>query len=191
MPGRLSEPCFLLTGVQQSPPIRSGGFAIAFLDLFDLDLTRTLVHLTKLGLAFLLALPVAWDRESEERSLGLRTFPLVAMASASYVLVASAGIGDGPELARIVQGLITGIGFLGGGAIVKRGASVHGTATAAGIWSTAAMGAAVALGRLEIAVALTLANVFVLRSMRTVKDIIEDDRDANEEQKNGGAQRGL
>ena len=65
---------------------------------------------------------------------------------------------------------MTGIGFLGGGAIVKRGLDVHGTATAASIWTTAAPTAAVAYGLFEIAVLLSLVNFLVLRFLKPVKD---------------------
>lgn len=148
------------------------------LELFNIDLDRAAGHLLQLGLAFLLALPIAWDREKEERTLGLRTFPLVAMASAGYILIAQTVLGwEDPEHARIVQGLMTGIGFLGGGAIVKRGVNVQGTATAASIWSTAAVGAAVAYGRIEIALALTIANFLTLRWLKSLKEVVDNDED--------------
>ncbi len=139
----------------------------------SIDFERAGWQLLQLGLAFLMALPVAWDREQSERTLGLRTFPLVAMASCGYILVARSVIGwEGAEQARLIQGLMTGIGFLGGGAIVKRGVNVHGTATAASIWSTAAVGAAVAYGRLEIALALTAANLVTLRWLGSLKQVV-------------------
>jgi len=148
------------------------------LDLFEFDLQRALWHLLHLALAFALALPVAWDREREEHTLGLRTFPLVAMASAGYIMIAQTVLGwESAEQSRILQGLMTGIGFLGGGAIVKQGFTVRGTATAASIWSTAAMGAAVAYGRYEIAIALTLANFLTLRWLRPLKDVVADSND--------------
>ena len=148
------------------------------LELFNIDLGRAAGCLVQLGLAFLLALPIAWDREQEERTLGLRTFPLVAMASAGYILIAQTVLGwEDPEHARIVQGLMTGIGFLGGGAIVKRGLNVEGTATAASIWSTAAVGAAVAYGRIEIALALTIANFLTLRWLKSLKNVVDGDGD--------------
>ena len=141
-------------------------------DLLDIDFARAFDHLCRLGLAFVFALPIAWDREASDRSLGLRTFPLVAMASAGYVLIAQTVLGwESQEHSRIVQGLITGICFLGGGAIVKQGVSVRGTATAASIWSTAAIGAAVAWGRLEIALALSLATFLPIKWPRSLKDV--------------------
>lgn len=125
----------------------------------------------RLAVAFVLALPVALEREKADKPLGLRTFPLVAVASTAYVMVGKVAFaGDLGAQARIIQGLITGIGFLGGGAILKQGMDVRGTATAASIWSTAALGAAVAYDRYEIAVVLALVNFFVLRSLKDVSD---------------------
>jgi putative Mg2+ transporter-C (MgtC) family protein len=65
--------------------------------------------------------------------------------------------------------MIAGIGFVGGGAILKEGMSVHGTATAASIWNTAAIGASVAAGRYEIGVMLAILNVFTMRALVPVK----------------------
>lgn len=127
-------------------------------------------------MAYLLALPVAWDREKEARSAGLRTFPLVAVASCGYILVATSILGSGAEsLSRIIQGLITGIGFIGGGAILKDRGSVHGTATAASIWNTGAIGAAVACGRFEIALVLSVINFATLRLLTPLKRNVKED----------------
>jgi putative Mg2+ transporter-C (MgtC) family protein len=137
-------------------------------DFFDWPLL--LSHLAHVAAAYALALPVAWDREQEARSAGLRTFPLVAVAVCGYVLVARNAFGGSPEAqARIIQGLITGIGFIGGGAILKNGVRVRGTATAASIWNTGALGAAVAYGRYEIALLLSLINFATLRLLTPFK----------------------
>jgi putative Mg2+ transporter-C (MgtC) family protein len=141
-----------------------------------MDLSVIVFHLSRLALAFVLALPVAWDRERAERTLGLRTFPLVAMASTGYLLLAqTVAPDDASAQARFFQGLMTGIGFLGGGAIVKRGLNVHGTATAASIWNTAAVGAAVAYGLFEIAILLSAVNFAVLRWLGPIKDKVQED----------------
>ena len=98
--------------------------------------------------------------------MGLRTFSLVAMASCGYVLIATRVVGiDAEPQARIIQGLMTGIGFVGGGAILKHGANVRGTATAVSIWMTGALGAAVAYSELEIAVLLSVLNYLALRGL--------------------------
>ena len=133
-----------------------------------------------------LSLPIAWNRERATRQMGLRTFPLVALASTGFVLMGEISISDNPEArARILGGLITGVGFLGGGAILKEGLTVVGTATAASIWNVAAMGAAVAYGAYDIAIVLSLVNTAVLWGMTSVKreldDANEPDRDRDEE----------
>lgn len=136
----------------------------------DFELQQILSHFVYLAIAFALALPVGWDRERSERDIGLRTFPLVAMASCGFILVAEQIIGDDPQAnARVIQGLMTGIGFLGGGAIVKRGLDVRGTATAASVWTTAAVGAAVAYGRWDIGLALSIVTFATLRWLRPVE----------------------
>lgn len=135
-----------------------------------IDWTLALESLGKIALAYVLALPVAWDRELEARSAGLRTFPLVAIASCGYLLLGETLFAESPDAqARLVQGLITGIGFIGGGAILKDGGSVHGTATAASIWNTGAIGAAVAFGRFEVALVLSVINFATLRLLTAVK----------------------
>lgn len=70
--------------------------------------------------------------------------------------------------ARLIQGLISGIGFIGGGAILKEGANVRGLATASSIWCTGAIGAAVAFGRVEIAIVLSLITFLALRLLTPV-----------------------
>ena len=121
-------------------------------------------HLIDLVVAYLIALPIGWDREQEERSAGIRTFPLVAMASCGFVLIALRVLGDGSiGQARILEGLITGMGFVGGGAIIKHAGRASGTATAASLWATGALGAAVGYGLYDIAVILSLVTFVTLR----------------------------
>lgn len=118
---------------------------------------EALSHLVALALAYGLALPIGWNREKEERSAGVRTFPLVAMAACGFVLIAASLPGATPDVqSRILAGLMTGIGFVGGGAILKQGDRATGTATAASLWATGAIGAAVGYGELDIAVILSL-----------------------------------
>ncbi|WP_301591626.1 MgtC/SapB family protein, partial [Sabulicella glaciei] len=94
-----------------------------------------LPHLRDLSIAYVLALVIGWNREREARSAGLRTFPLVAIASCGFVQATEMSLGEDPEaVARVVSGIVTGIGFIGAGAIMKGGDEVRGTATAASIW---------------------------------------------------------
>ncbi len=142
-------------------------------ELMNIEWLPLLIMLIKLVVAFGLALPIAWEREHSTRLMGLRTFPIVAVASCGYVLVGEAMISDsGDARARLIQGLMSGIGFIGGGAILKEGTTVRGTATAASVWTTGAVGAAVAFGRYEIAIITVAINFFVLRWFSPLKEEI-------------------
>ena len=133
----------------------------------DFDL---LPHVAALLAAYLLAFPIGWNREHEERSAGLRTFPLVAVATCGFIQAAESMTAASPEaMARIIEGLITGMGFIGGGAILRREDSVKGTATAASLWVTGAIGVAVGLGALDVAILLSLATFITLWLLPALK----------------------
>lgn len=134
----------------------------------DIDINWAVVwfNLWHLLMAWGLALPVGWDRERRSRGAGLRTFPLVAVAACGYMLVGISVLDSTGAEARVVQGLITGVGFIGGGAILKSKGSVSGTATAASIWNTGLIGLAVAYQRYEIALIMSLINFMTLRLVR-------------------------
>jgi putative Mg2+ transporter-C (MgtC) family protein len=120
-------------------------------------------HLIALAVAYVLALPIGWNREKAERSAGLRTFPLVALATCGIVQATEHILAGHPEgTARIIEGLMTGMGFIGGGAILKTENSVRGTATAASLWATGATGAAVGLGAYDVAVVISLFTFLTL-----------------------------
>ena len=136
-------------------------------------------HLVALAIAYLLALPIGWNREKEERSAGLRTFPLVAVATCGFVQAAEGIAAESPEaMARIVEGLITGMGFIGGGAILKVKESVRGTATAASLWVTGAIGVSVGLGTIDVAVILTVIAFLTLTVLSPLKKAVDLDHDA-------------
>lgn len=137
----------------------------------SINLWEMLSHVVSLCVAYVLALPIGWNREREERSAGIRTFPLVSMAACGFVLVAIGVLGaDSPGQARILEGLMTGVGFIGGGAILKHGTQALGTATAASLWATGALGAAVGYGLYDIAVILSVATYVTLRYLAPIKD---------------------
>lgn len=120
-------------------------------------------HFIALAVAYVLALPIGWNREKAERSAGLRTFPLVALATCGIVQATEHILEGHPEgTARIIEGLMTGMGFIGGGAILKTSDSVRGTATAASLWATGATGAAVGLGAYDVAVMISLFTFLTL-----------------------------
>jgi putative Mg2+ transporter-C (MgtC) family protein len=148
-------------------------------ELFGTDHFNLLPHLVALVNAYLLALPIGWNREREERSAGLRTFPLVAVASCGFVQAAEGLVGTEPEaLARVIEGIITGMGFIGGGAILKVRDSVKGTATAASLWVTGAIGVSVGLGALDVAVMLTIMAFVTLYLLVPLKKMV-DQKDKN------------
>lgn len=117
-----------------------------------------------LAAAVVLALPTAWNREVGSRALGLRTFPLVSLGACAYVLIGRTfiGIDDPDAMARLLQGMMTGIGFVGGGAIIKHDDRVSGTADAASIWITGALGASIAFGQWSLGILLGLLNFLLL-----------------------------
>jgi putative Mg2+ transporter-C (MgtC) family protein len=135
-----------------------------------MDLNVILTHLYQIGIAYGLALPIAWNRETAARTAGLRTFPLVAVAACGYMLVGLQVLSSTDAEARVMYGVIVGMGFIGGGAILKGDSKVTGTATAASLWNTGAIGIAVAVHRYEIAVVLALINFLTLYVGRQIKD---------------------
>ena len=130
---------------------------------FDLSLKLLGYHFFQLSIAFILSLPIALNREMKDKGAGLRTFPLVSIASCAFMLVGmDIYQGADPE-ARIMYAIITGMGFIGGGAIFKGDNGVKGTATAASLWNTAAIGISVAYGRYEIAIILSVVSFLILQ----------------------------
>jgi putative Mg2+ transporter-C (MgtC) family protein len=135
----------------------------------DLQLALIWYHLYQIGIAFLLALPIAINREHRSEGAGLRTFPLVAIATCAFMLV-GIDVYSGPEAeARVMYGIISGMGFIGGGSIIKQHGRTGGTATAAGIWLTGAVGLAVAYQRYEIAIVLSFIGFVIFQFSSLLK----------------------
>ena len=151
-------------------PIAVGYFMLS--EVFDSNSFDILPHVVAMLVAYALAVPIGWNREREERSAGLRTFPLVALATCGFIQATETLTADSPEaMARITEGLIVGMGFIGGGAILRHEASVQGTATAASLWVTGAIGVAVGLGSYDVAVVLAIATIATLWIMAPLKRI--------------------
>lgn len=130
---------------------------------------------THIAISFLLNLFIGWNREQEEHNTGIRAFPIVGMASCCYIMLMKAPGFDSAAQSRVLQGLITGIGFVGGGAILKDGLTIRGTATAASVWSAGAIGVSVAMDRYGMAVMLTLLNLIALRALLPLKNRLDRD----------------
>lgn len=135
-----------------------------------LDVTRVTRVTLRMSVALLLGAAIGWDRERRDAEAGLRTHMLVSLGAALFVLVpAEAGM-EADELSRVLQGIVSGIGFLGAAAVLKVSVEgrIHGLTTAASIWATAAVGSAAGLGREGTAVMATAFILVVLAAMRGV-----------------------
>jgi putative Mg2+ transporter-C (MgtC) family protein len=122
------------------------------------DVRQTASLVTRMVIAMLLGAVIGAQRESSGKPAGLRTHMLVAMGGALFVLAPLQSGMDLDGMSRVIQGIVTGIGFIGGGAILKlqEQRAIEGLTTAAGIWITAAVGIAAGLGRWGLAVASTI-----------------------------------
>jgi putative Mg2+ transporter-C (MgtC) family protein len=123
--------------------------------------------LVRLVAAALFGAIIGFQRERAGKPAGLRTHMLVALGAALFVIAAIEWGMEQDDLSRVIQGIATGIGFIGGGAILKLSEEreITGLTTAAGIWLTAAAGVAAGMGRwgaAALAVALTWIILTVL-----------------------------
>jgi putative Mg2+ transporter-C (MgtC) family protein len=116
----------------------------------------------RLATAFVLALPLGWDREQRSRSAGLRTYPLLAVCACGFLLLAQQQTADASAQADVLYGLLSGIGFVGSGAMMR--SPDRGMSTAMSLWVTGAIGAGVAYGNAQIPAALTLLTLVALRA---------------------------
>ncbi|MBM2821511.1 MAG: MgtC/SapB transporter [Thermoleophilia bacterium] len=132
-------------------------------------------ELLRILLAAGLGAAVGIERELREHEAGLRTHMLVAVGSALFTLVSAYGFGEffaqtGPivpvDPTRIAAQIVTGIGFLGAGAIIRQGANIRGLTTAATLWAVAAIGMAAGAGYYGGAVATTIVVIFALWPLR-------------------------
>ncbi len=131
--------------------------------------------LSKLGLAVILGGLVGLERKARGRQAGLRTFILVCLGSTLMMMVSLvvAGVagGDG-DPGRIAAQVVTGIGFLGAGAILREGATVRGLTTAAGLWVVAGIGLAVGIGMFAEAAVVTVIVLITLVVLSRLEDAV-------------------
>ena len=155
-----------------------------FSDVLQVErVTRMTLRMT---VALLLGAVIGWDRERRDAEAGLRTHMLVSLGAAIFVLVpAESGMGS-DELSRIVQGVVSGIGFLGAGAVLKQSEEgrIHGLTTAASIWATAAVGMSAGLGNEGSAILATAFIWVVLAVLRRLK-VRKDEQHHAEKASNG------
>ena len=136
--------------------------------------------------ALLLGIVVGYERTWNGRAAGIRTYGFVCMASAALTVVVGhpvswyggqtvAGVGGDPT--RVIQGIVTGIGFLGAGMIVREGFSITGLTTAASIWTVAVIGVVVGIGFFPAALALTLLATVGMMILQRLEGILPSHRE--------------
>jgi len=135
------------------------------LALPDVDTSTTIV--VRVLVAAILGGMVGWEREHKGRAAGLKTHMLVSIGSALFVLAPLLSGIDGSDVTRVMQGIVSGIGFLGAGAILKldKGERIEGLTTAAGVWMTAAIGMATGMGQEMVALATTVMALLVVGTL--------------------------
>lgn len=128
------------------------------------------VVLVKLGLAALLGAVVGYEREMHGRPAGIRTHMLLVIGVVIFSEVSKRFGGDTPD--RIASNIVTGVGFLGAGTIMRLGAEIKGLTTAASLFAMAAIGMAVSAGGslIVVAGAATLLTVFTLAVVERIED---------------------
>jgi putative Mg2+ transporter-C (MgtC) family protein len=130
---------------------------------------HTIDAIVAIAAAYLLALPLGWERKTHGKAnVGLRTLPLVAVGTCAYLLLSrfllESDVFHADGTARTLRAMMTGVGFIGGGAILKHATDVKGVkgvTTATSVWTAGAIAASVAHGYYTIAIALSLTSVII------------------------------
>lgn len=119
--------------------------------------------LLRLVIAVALGALIGYEREREGKPAGVRTHGMVALGAALFTLVSLYGFGAGSDPSRLAAMIVSGIGFLGAGAILQARGSVHGLTTAASLWVTAAIGIAVGVRMWGMSLATAVLVFLLLR----------------------------
>ena len=128
--------------------------------------------LGRLLLAAVLGGAIGAERELNDQAAGLRTHMLLTIGACLFTLISAYGFGQGigTDPSRLAAQIVTGIGFLGGGAILRHGLNVRGMTTAASIWATCSLGVTVGVGRYLLAAGATVLVAITLGGLRVVRD---------------------
>jgi len=126
--------------------------------------------LLRLGLAFAAGALVGWEREVRDRPAGFRTHVLVSLGSCLLMMISREVAGGTWDPGRVAAQVVTGIGFLGAGTIIRSGSTVRGLTTAASLWMTSAIGLAAGLGMYFLTVVFTLVQFATLTFFRRVEE---------------------
>jgi putative Mg2+ transporter-C (MgtC) family protein len=133
------------------------------------------VLLGRLLLAAVLGGAIGAERELNDQAAGLRTHMLLTIGACLFTLISAYGFGSGigTDPSRLAAQIVTGIGFLGGGAIVRHGLTVKGLTTAASIWATASVGVAVGAGSYVLGIGGAVLVVGTLFGLRRVSNVLQ------------------
>jgi putative Mg2+ transporter-C (MgtC) family protein len=136
-----------------------------------IDLAADTGYAFRLLLAAVLGATVGLEREIHDHPAGMRTHLLVSLGSAGFTVLSIAGFPSaGADPARVAAQIVTGIGFLGAGAILKQGVTIHGLTTAASLWVVAAIGMAAGAGAWVTALTITVIAVVSLWPLRLITE---------------------
>src|SRR6266446_6669983 len=144
--------------------------------------SKQLAHvIIRLVAATLFGAIVGIQRERTRKPAGLRTHILVSLATAVFVIACSNAGMSSDGLSRVIQGIVTGIGFIGAGSILKLSEQheIRGLTTAASVWMTAAIGITVGLGSLGIAIMVTILALIIL-ALEGLERRVEDKQVSND-----------
>lgn len=130
--------------------------------------------LERLALAAALGAVLGFEREWRQKNAGLKTNILIALGSALFTLMSiDLSISSGGDATRVASQVVTGIGFLGAGAILRTGAGIRGLTTAAMIWVNAAIGLSVGGGEYRLAIIATAVTLVVLLVMNPLERMLD------------------
>jgi putative Mg2+ transporter-C (MgtC) family protein len=162
------------------------------MDIFWEELThglpdmRQLIHaVIRLVAAALLGAIIGMQRERAGKPAGLRTHMLVTLGTCVFVLACSGYGMSSDGLSRVIQGVVTGIGFIGAGSILKinEHRDIQGLTTAASVWMSSAIGVAVGLGGLGLAILAAFLTLIVLAAIGSVEFRIDEERKSKKTKK--------
>ncbi len=127
---------------------------------------------TKLIVSLILGALIGAEREYKGRNIGFRTIILITLGSTFFTIL-SFILGEKGDPTRVASNIVTGIGFLGAGAIFREGSSVRGVTTASIIWISAAIGMACGIGQYEFAVMVTFTVLLIMLGFTWVQQFID------------------
>jgi putative Mg2+ transporter-C (MgtC) family protein len=136
-------------------------------DLSDLEL------ILRLAMSLVFGMIVGIERQWHHKTAGIKTNTLVSVGSTAFALISARGFGPTNNPAAVAAGVVTGIGFIGAGVIMRRGGSVQGINTAATLWAAGSMGLAIGAGYYKLGPALLVAILIIQVAFRPVAAAID------------------